>query len=170
MPKAPARRAISRFIVMAMLQAARAERLGLARPSAYSWGLNRAIFYAAAKAGFKSGGPGEGSGGDGKVADGRAPYHLGEELAYRDPTRTELYFTIGGDTQTEREFQKQIIDRFGPEENFRTAWAEAQAVVAEAPVEELQTGPQFYARVYKPRRDALRESWTERFVRGDPTH
>jgi hypothetical protein len=46
---------VTRFVVMAMLQAARAESLGLPRDSAYSWGLNRAIFYAAAKSGFRGG-------------------------------------------------------------------------------------------------------------------
>jgi hypothetical protein len=46
---------IGRFQVMAILQAARAEALGLPEDSAYSWGLNRAIFYAAAKRGFRGG-------------------------------------------------------------------------------------------------------------------
>ena len=38
---------------MATLQAARAKELGLPIMAAKSWGLNRAIFYAAAKRGFK---------------------------------------------------------------------------------------------------------------------
>jgi len=41
---------------MALLQAARAHVLGLPLESAYSWGLNKAIFYAAAKRGFKGDG------------------------------------------------------------------------------------------------------------------
>ncbi|HUO43055.1 MAG TPA: hypothetical protein VMU35_08765 [Methylomirabilota bacterium] len=44
---------IGRFQVMAILQAARAKQLGLPINEAKSWGLNRAIFYAAAKRGFK---------------------------------------------------------------------------------------------------------------------
>src|SRR2546428_13099724 len=44
---------INRFCVMATLQAARAYLLGLRMDEAYSWGLNRSIFYAAAKRGFK---------------------------------------------------------------------------------------------------------------------
>ena len=44
---------VTRFVVMAMLQAARAESLGLPHDSALSWGLNRAIFFAAAKQGFR---------------------------------------------------------------------------------------------------------------------
>ena len=45
---------VGRFQVMATLQAARARILGLSVASAKSWGLNRAIFYAAAKRGFKA--------------------------------------------------------------------------------------------------------------------
>lgn len=44
---------IGRFQVMATLQAARAYALGLSLEEAKSFGLNRAIFYAAAKKGFK---------------------------------------------------------------------------------------------------------------------
>ena len=44
---------MGRFQVMATLQAARAYVLGLPVASAKSFGLNRAIFYAAAKRGFK---------------------------------------------------------------------------------------------------------------------
>jgi hypothetical protein len=39
---------VGRFQVMATLQAARAKTLGLPMGSAKSWGLNRAIYYAAA--------------------------------------------------------------------------------------------------------------------------
>lgn len=57
---------VGRFQVMATLQAARAYILGLPLESALSWGLNRSIFYAAAKRGFK-GGPGvKGKGAKGK--------------------------------------------------------------------------------------------------------
>lgn len=37
---------VGRFQVMATLQATRAKALGLPLPSAKSWGLNRAIWYA----------------------------------------------------------------------------------------------------------------------------
>jgi hypothetical protein len=170
MPRAPPR-TISRFIVMAMLQAARAQRMGLPRDSAYSWGLNRAIFFAAAKQGFRGGGA---SGGYGKPEGGGRPegtggaaetsrdtYHLGHELAYRDPSHEKLYFTIGGDTQTEKEFERQIVARFHGPANFERAWAEAEAIVAAADPESLESGSEFYSRVYKPGRDALRAKWTE---------
>jgi hypothetical protein len=161
MPRAPPR-GISRFIVMAILQAARAKRMGLPKDSAYSWGLNRAIFFAAAKQGFRGGGAPRGSEGAApREEPTRDTYYLGKELAYRDPSRTKLYFTIGGDTQTEKEFEKQIVDRFHSRSNFDRAWSEAEEIVATADPEALESGSAFYSEVYKPRRDALRAKWTE---------
>src|SRR5258706_16187553 len=46
---------VGRFQVMALLQAARAKALGYSLDEAQSFGLNRAIFYAAAKRGFRGG-------------------------------------------------------------------------------------------------------------------
>jgi len=157
-------RPISRFIVMATLQAARAERLGLARNSAYSWGLNRAIFYAAAKMGFKTGMPGPpGAGAEARrTSDAhREEYQLGNDMAFRDTSRTVLYFTIGDETQTEKEFERQIVARFGSPRVWGEAWQEAVRIVGDADLEALTSGPRFYSEVYKPRRDLLRERWTE---------
>jgi len=156
-------RPISRFIVMATLQAARAERLGLPQNSAYSWGLNRAIFYAGAKMGFgggKSGPPGEGTARHPPEAAGREEYQLGYDKAFRDTSRNDLYFTIGDETQTEKEFDRQIIARFGSKRVWSEAWREAVRIVGEADLEDLKSGQRFYSEVYKPRRDALREHWT----------
>jgi hypothetical protein len=171
-PKAPPPRAISRFIVMAILQAARARRLGLPKNSAYSWGLNRAIFIAAAKQGFKggAGGTGAGSGPEGEHAgtSSREPYHLGDDVAYRDTTRSDLYFTIGDETQTEQDFERQIEKRFGDPKKFAQAWREAEEIVASADRVTLESGREFYARVYKPRRDLLRQKWTEMVLGAAP--
>jgi hypothetical protein len=147
---------------MATLQAARAARLGLPRNSAYSWGLNRAIFYAAAKMGFKRGGaPGEGARAPAAEGPAREEYHLGDDFAFRDTSKPGVYFTIGDETQTEKEFQRQIIDRFGSTKVWTEAWDEATKIVGEADLEDLKSGSRFYSEVYKPRRDALREHWTE---------
>lgn len=155
-------RPISRFIVMATLQAARAARLGLPQVSAYSWGLNRAIFYAAAKMGFKRGGePGEGTRAPSTEAPSREEYHLGDDFAFRDTTKPGLYFTIGDETQTEEDFERQIINRFGSKKVWTEAWNEATKIVGDADLEDLRSGPRFYSQVYKPRRDALREHWTD---------
>jgi len=163
MPRAPVRR-ITRFTVMATLQAARATRLGLPEGSALSWGLNRAIFYAAAKRGFRGAGapapPGEPS----AAATGAETYSLGDDFAYRDPNSAELRFTIGGETQTEEAFHRQVAARFGEERAFREAWEEALELVGKFDEGTLRSGRRFYAEVYKPRRDELVAQWTERFL------
>ncbi len=163
MARAP-RKGISRFIVMAVLQAARARRLGLSEDSALSWGLNRSIFYAAAKRGFKgksgSGAPGANDLGK----EPRASYTLGDEKAYRDPESKNLYFTIGGETQTAQDFERQVGSRFGGASNFGKAWEEAVAIVGSYDEEVLKSGRGFYERVYKPRRDELASKWTELFI------
>jgi hypothetical protein len=111
---------------MAMLQAARAYKLGLPLESAFSWGLNRAIFYAAAKRGFK---------GTGRARAGRRParseesskipdaYHLGDEMAFKDEKGGKPNFTIGGKVQTKEDFERQIGARF--QNSFKEAWKEA---------------------------------------------
>ncbi len=155
---------INRFTVMAMLQAARARRLGLPEDSAYSWGLNRAIWYAAAKRGFSGGGGGSGGpGGGGVKAKPRNVFYLGQDFAYRDPGNPKIVFTLGGKAQTEAEFRAKIASRFGGERNFRRAWEEATRIVSEADEELLKSGETFYSQVYKPRRDDLVKKWTEEF-------
>ncbi|HEV2449852.1 MAG TPA: hypothetical protein VGU43_05545 [Thermoplasmata archaeon] len=163
MPKPRALR-ITRFTVMATLQAARVRRLGFSEPSAYSWGLNRAIFYAAAKRGFGGRSPGGAGVGTGS---GTAPanlYSIGNDEAYRDPASPELLFTIGGETQTAEAFLKQVAARFGSPENFRRAWTQAEETVAGFDETVLRSGGRFYSEVYKPRRDDLVTKWSEEFL------
>ncbi len=164
MPRARVLR-INRFTVMAMLQAARARYLGLAEESAYSWGLNRAIWYAAAKKGFSGGGGGSGgSGKGGPSAKAAEVYHLGQDFAYRAPDRSKVLFTLGGEIQTAEEFRAKIASRFGGARNFKKAWDEATRIVSEAGEELLSSGETFYSLVYKPRRDNLVQKWTEEFA------
>lgn len=156
---------INRFTVMAMLQAARARYLGLPEESAYSWGLNRAIWYAAAKRGFSGGGGGGAGqgGGEAKARPGEV-FYLGQDFAYRDPNRKAVVFILGGKPQTGDEFRTKIASRFGGERNFRKAWDEATRIVSEAGEELLKSGETFYSEVYKPRRDGLVEKWTKEFA------
>ena len=152
---------INRFTVMAMLQAARARYLGLPEESAYSWGLNRAIWYAAAKRGFSGGGGGgAGPGGGEAKAKPANVFYLGQDFAYRDSDSKQVLFTLGGKTQTEVEFREKIASRFGGPRNFQKAWMEASTIVAEAGEELLTSGETFYSLVYKPRRDDLGGKWT----------
>lgn len=148
--------AVGRFQVMGLLQAARAHVLGLPIDSAYSWGLNRAIFYAAAKRGFKGGERrSSGQGGGYQAPD---TYHLGDEMAYK-AAGSELLFTIGGKTQTKEDFQRQIESRF--QGKFKDAWEEAVDYVEHFDRETLLSGEGFFSSVYRPKRDELAAKWTE---------
>ena len=150
---------------MALLQTARAYILGLPLDSAYSWGLNRAIFIAAAKRGFKGGSAAEGKGqAGGQAAKGRrtskAPvYYLGDDMAYKDPKGGDLQFTFGGKVQTKEEFDERVKSRFG--KAFPAAWKEALAYVKGFDKETLLSAEGFFRDVYRPRRDELAEKWTE---------
>jgi len=154
---------VTRFVVMAVLQAARAEALGLARDSAYSWGLNRAIFYAAAKQGFRDAGT--------KTGEPQAPaatrppelFRLGDDEAYRDLAANGTIFAIGGESQTPERFDHQVVSRFGTPQNFQLAWSEATRIVGQFDRSTLESRRRFYEEVYKPRRDELSDSWTQRF-------
>ncbi len=155
---------VGRFQVMAVLQAARAHFLGLEIPSAKSWGLNRAIFYAAAKRGFKGSKPAKRTRSEVKekpLSETPEAYHLGSEVAFKaQPADDEpLYFTIGGKTQTIEEFTKQIESRFGAA--FHQAWVEAMEYIQEFDKTTLLSQTGFFNQVYKPQRDELAAKWTE---------
>nr|MDO8134254.1 hypothetical protein [Candidatus Njordarchaeum guaymaensis] len=154
---------VGRFQVMATLQAARALALGLPEVLAKSWGLNRAIFYAAAKRGFKAKPPMERP-----LAEiQRKPmmetpdaFHLGSEMAYKTQGKDgQTYFTIGGQVQTEKDFERQIASRFGGK--FNEAWKEALELVKQFDPSVLLSQHDFYELVYKPERDKLASKWTE---------
>jgi hypothetical protein len=152
--------AVGRFQVMALLQAARANVLGLPLASAYSWGLNRAIFIAAAKRGFKGGSEGEEGGGTKarKTSKEEGVYYLGDDMAFKDERGGVLRFTIGGKVQTREDFEKRVKSRFGGA--YPTAWKEAVAYVKGFDKEVLLSADGFFSEVYRPRRDALAEKWT----------
>lgn len=155
---------VTRFVVMAVLQAARARVLGLPEESAYSWGLNRAIFYAAAKRGFR-GTPSAG----GTASDARPESHprevfrLGDEEAFRGSSQAPLVFRIGDSDQTVAEFEKEIVARFGNKENFRAAWNEAVHLIESQNRSALESQRRFYDEVYRPRRDDLSDTWTGKY-------
>ena len=150
---------------MAVLQAARAFVLGMPLYLAKSWGLNRAIFYAAAKRGFK------------RVKLPPRPItsveelrrrpiekrkniqYLGDEAAYVTEVEGKIYFTIGGKAQTEEDFKRQIESKFGA--IFDKIWQEALAIVKDFEPEILLSQREFFNKVYKPLRDILAEKWSE---------
>jgi len=142
---------------MATLQAARASALGLPLESSRSWGLNRAIFYAAAKRGFKSGGPSTPSGSPERPAQGT--YYLGDEMAYKSEEPGPLRFTIGGKTQGEADFDRQIEARF--QGHFKDSWDEAVDFVGQFDRGTLLSGTEFFSSVYRPKRDEFASKWSE---------
>ncbi len=152
---------------MAVLQAARALVRGLPEPAAKSWGLNRAIFYAAAKRGFKGVAavappkPRSRSEVEAKpVTETREIFHLGDEMAYKAQGKSPVtYFTIGGQVQTEQDFERQIASRFG--NTFANAWNEALNFVRQFDRDVLLSQRDFFDRIYRPNRDSLAVKWTE---------
>jgi hypothetical protein len=160
------RKRVTRFVVMAVLQAARARRLGLSQSESYSWGLNRAIFYAAAKSGFR------GHEGGSTPVDSDSPlrkeptdrFRLGDEEAIRETSTGNSFFIIGDKPQTPVEFDHQVISRFGTAAHFHEAWSEAERIIAEFDRATLESRRLFFDRVYKPRRDDLSERWTEQYA------
>jgi len=153
---------VGSFQVMATLQAARARELGLSIAAAKGWGLNRAIFYAAAKRGFKerrvpSRSPEEI--GRKPVEKTRDAYFLGDEMAYISEKGQRSYFTIGAEVQTESDFKRQIERRYG--NAFSEAWKESLEIVRQYPRDLLVSQSRFFEEVYRPRRDELASKWTE---------
>jgi hypothetical protein len=151
---------------MATLQAARAKVLGMKVAEAKSWGLNRAIFYAAAKRGFKSLGGGKTmpkldvptkSAKD--IEKTLGTHYLGDEYAYKLEIDGKTLFTIGDEVQTDKDFKKKIESRFG--ETFKSAWQEALKICREYDKDVLRSQRDFFGKVYKPRRDELAEKWTK---------
>ena len=154
---------VGRFPVMATLQAARALALGLGLDEAKSWGLNRAVFYAAAKRGFDSPRPRSGKTTRDREAEESRRYNddmytLGGEKAYMVPDRRGgLRFRFGDDEQTPEDFDAQVIRRFA---DWESAWNEALAIVRSAPCDDLESQHRFFDHVYKPRRNELAAKWT----------
>jgi len=149
---------------MALLQAARAKELGLSDSRARSWGLNRAIFYAAAKRGFKH--RVQPIGGQGREKHRAArlgkAYFVGNEMAYTAKKGNRIYFSIGGQLQTGADFKRQIEARFG--KHFGPAWNESLAIVRQFPKDVLLSQNRFFSEVYRPRRDELASKWTEQSI------
>lgn len=149
---------------MAVLQAARARALGLDPDEAKSWGLNRALFYAAAKHAWQRA----------KAAGVKRPiisefetsrkhhdpvYVLGGEKAFRARDYSEgLRFKFGDEVQTPEDFDQQIKRRFGTD--WDEAWAEAVSIIRSTQRRDLDIQSRFFNNIYKPRRDLLAEQWS----------
>jgi len=69
------------------------------------------------------------------------------------------YFTIGGEVQTEEDYDRQVASRFSG--HYRDAWGEALKIVKGYPRSTLLSQTEFFQQVYKPVRDELSRKWTE---------
>ncbi|MCP8311835.1 MAG: hypothetical protein L6M37_02630 [Candidatus Methylarchaceae archaeon HK02M1] len=153
---------VGRFQVMATLQAARAFILGLPLDMSLSWGLNRAIFYAAAKRGFKKTKMPERLREnilEKPVLEEKNRYFLGDEMAYKTEDQGRTYFVIGGKLQTVEDFKKNVEYRFG--RKFKIIWKEALELIEGFDKKILLSQHEFYEKVYRPQRDELAKKWTE---------
>lgn len=156
---------VGRFQVMAILQAARAKVLGLSDEEAKSFGLNRAIFYAAAKRGFK-GGSTKRQGGtmSVRVSPSRSENKklgietIGDEQAFYITQNGKRYFVMGDELLNNEDFRRQVEERF--KVRFENAWREAMSLVENTDREVLESQRNFYEKVYKPHRDLLAKKWS----------
>lgn len=158
---------VGRFQVMALLQAARAKVLGYPLDEAESFGLNRAIFYAAAKRGFK-GGTGAKHPGEQYVLQETPSKSItktlqqeaiGNEMAYYIELEGKKRYVMGEEILLPEDFDRQVAQRFG--QAFPKAWEQALQVVAQTDRATLESQRKFYEEVYKPRRDDLAKAWSE---------
>lgn len=157
---------VGRFQVMALLQAARARALGYPLDEAKSFGLNRAIFYAAAKRGFQgtTGAKHPGEQHQLKEAPGRTVtttiQHetLGDETAYYVEVEGKKRYVMGNDILEPDDFRRQVEQRFG--KAFPEVWEQAVQIIEQTDKEVLTSQRRFYEQVYKPRRDELAQAWS----------
>jgi hypothetical protein len=157
---------VGRFQVMALLQAARATALGYPLDEAESFGLNRAIFYAAAKRGF-TGATGSKHPGEQHVlreTPGRNVTKtiqqdaLGDEGAYYVEMDGKKRYVMGEEILEPGDFHRQVAQRFG--QAFPQAWQQAVQIVEQTDRATLESRHKFYEEVYKPRRDELAKAWS----------
>ena len=149
---------LGRFQVMALLQAARYYLVKGDLEKAKSFGLNRAIFYAWAKyhgryrrkaVGVRR--PAEEKE---KPMEGEAVEMLGNEAAFLS---SRGWFTIGGQEQTPRDYDRQIAFRISSIVPYEKAWEAAVKYLSRFPREVLLDQRKFYEKAYKPVRDRFQD-------------
>ncbi len=147
--------AVSRFQVMALLQAARYYVLTGDLERAKSFGLNRAIFYAWAKR-------------YGRGYQPRYPLRrpvstrLAETLGERTPVSERGWFAMGGVEQRPEDYDRQVASRISAVVPYEEAWRAAVEYVKSFPRRVLADPQRFYKEVYEP----VRDEFVKRVVRG----
>jgi len=156
---APGEGSIGRFQVMALMQAARYYLLRGDLERAKSFGLNRAIFYAwAKKRGLTSrralSVP---SSIRGEKMDKEEV--IGDEVVYKS---SRGWYMIGGQEQTPRDFDEQVVKRFGGRERFEKYWEAALRYIQRFPLDVVESQKEFYEKIYLPVRDDIGKIFLER--------
>ncbi|MEM1631741.1 MAG: hypothetical protein QXX83_06390 [Thermofilum sp.] len=147
---------VGRFQVMALLQAARYYILTGDKERAFSFGLNRAIFYAWAK---RRGVPAAASrpraaGAGAEVEGERSIVYVGDEQAYVSPNG---WFVMGGVEQRPEDFEREVARKIEEEVSFEEAWRLALEYVGSFDKRVLLSQRDFYEKVYLPVRDSFPE-------------
>jgi len=144
---------IGRFQVMALMQAARYYVLRGDMEQAKSFGLNRAIFYAWAK---KRGVTQRRMSSKPLPSRGLKIRELedvvGDEVIYRG---IGGWYMIGGQEQTPRDFDMQVVQRFGGQKTFQRYWEAALRYIQRFPLETIKSQREFYEKIYLPVRDNI---------------
>ena len=148
---------MGRFEVMALLQAARYYVLSGDIEKAFSFGLNRAIFYAWAKHRSKFEAKMRKRIMSGKTIEkvkekDKIMIYIGDEGAFISP---KGWFIIGNTEQRPEDFKRQIIYKINAQVPFEKAWEAAVNYVKKFSKSTLLDQQKFYEKVYKPVRDTF---------------
>jgi hypothetical protein len=147
---------IGRFQVMALLQAARYYVLTGDLEKSYSFGLNRAIFYAWAKRrGVPVAASRQRQARDvsmEKDEEGKTIVYVGDEAAYLGKNG---WFTMGDQDQTPELFEREVKNRIERIMPFEDAWRLAVEYVKSFDKKTLLSQKDFYEKVYLPVRDTF---------------
>lgn len=147
---------LGRFQVMALLQAARYYVLTGDKEKAFSFGLNRAIFYAWAKRrGVPVAASREKIGEKVEIpstAESKNVAYVGDEQAY---VSRNGWFIMGDEEQRPEDFEREVIRRIERYIPFEEAWKAAVEYVSSFDRKVLLSQKEFYEKVYLPVRDTF---------------
>lgn len=147
---------LGRFEIMALLQAARYYVLSKDIRKSFSFGLNRAIFYAWAKrrGRIQIKKPKTKTLKPIKITKEKEKImvYVGDEGAF---ISDRGWFTIGKTEQRPEDFERQIITRINTIIPFEKAWKAAIEYVSNFSRSTLLDQQKFYEKVYKPVRDSF---------------
>jgi len=150
---------LGRFQVMALLQAARYYLITHDMEKAYSFGLNRAIFYAWAKKYGRS-----------RIASRPVRRGAREVIEVRSDKGILIFFgdegafisdngwfKIGNEEQTPEDYERNIIRRIESIVDYEKAWHAALEYLKQFSRDTLLSQRKFYEKAYKPVRDNFLE-------------